>query len=92
MLETKLRENAAGHGAGRARRTEEKKMTMSELQTILGEQIKAMVDGTADIEKAKAVAFLAKQMINNADIVLRADKFVNNKGRRIDKMVGDNES
>lgn len=67
-------------------------MTMSELQTILGEQIKGMVEGTTDIEKAKAVAFLAKQMINNADIVLRADKFVNNKGRRIDKMVGDNES
>ena len=50
-----------------------------------------MVDGTANIERAKAVAFLAKQMINNADIVLRADKFVNNKGTRIDKMVGDNE-
>lgn len=66
-------------------------MTMRELQTILGEQIKGMVDGTANIERAKAVAFLAKQMINNADIVLRADKFVNNKGTRIDKMVGDNE-
>ena len=66
-------------------------MTMRELQTILGEQIKGMVDGTANIERAKAVASLAKQMINNADIVLRADKFVNNKGTRIDKMVGDNE-
>lgn len=65
-------------------------MTMVELQAILGEQIKGMVDGTADIEKAKAVAFLAKQMINNADIVLRADKFVNNKGARIDRMVGEN--
>lgn len=79
------------NGSALRRRKRVIAMTMRELQTILGEQIKGMVDGTANIERAKAVAFLAKQMINNADIVLRADKFVNNKGTRIDKMVGDNE-
>lgn len=66
-------------------------MTLLELQKILGEEINAVKDGTADVEKAKAIASLAKQMINNADIVLRTDKFVQNKGERIDVMVGENE-
>lgn len=66
-------------------------MTLIELQKILGEEVQAVKDGTADVEKAKALASLAKQMINNADIVLRTDKFVNNKGQRIDTMVGKNE-
>ena len=65
-------------------------MTLLELQKILGEEINAVKDGTADVEKAKAIASLAKQMINNADIVLRTDKFVQNKGERIDVMVGEN--
>ena len=64
-------------------------MTLLELQKILGETIEAVKDGTADTDKAKSIASLAKQMINNADIVLRTDKFVNNKGQRIDKMVGE---
>lgn len=63
-------------------------MTMIELQAILGETIKEVKEGTADTEKAKAISSLAKQMINNADIVLRTDKFVDNKGERIDNMVG----
>ena len=66
-------------------------MTLLELQTLLGEQIKAVKDGTADVEQAKALASLAKQMINNADIILRTDKFVQNKGERIDSVVGENE-
>ena len=65
-------------------------MTLLELQNILGETIEAVKDGTADTDKAKSIASLAKQMINNADIVLRTDKFVNNKGQRIDNMVGEN--
>ena len=65
-------------------------MTLLELQKILGETIEAVKDGTADTDKAKSIASLAKQMINNADIVLRTDKFVNNKGQRIDNMVGEN--
>ena len=67
-------------------------MTLLELQNVLGEEIQSVKDGTADIDKAKAIASLAKQMINNADIVLRTDKFVNNKGKRIDGMVGNGES
>lgn len=66
-------------------------MTLLELQKILGEEIKAVQDGTADIDKAKAIASLAKQMINNADVVLRTDKFVQNKGKRIDAVVGEDE-
>lgn len=65
-------------------------MTLLELQKMLGEEIQAVKEGTADIDRAKAIASLAKQMINNADIVLRTDKFVNNKGERIDEMVGEN--
>lgn len=64
-------------------------MTLLELQKVLGEAIDGVKNGTADVDKAKAIASLAKQMINNADIVLRTDKFVNNKGERIDNMVGD---
>lgn len=63
-------------------------VTMLELQNLLGEMIKGVKDGTADVEQAKAIASLAKQMINNADIVLRTDKFVQNKGERIDTLVG----
>ena len=65
-------------------------MTWLEVQKILGETMEAVKDGTADTDKAKSIASLAKQMINNADIVLRTDKFVNNKGQRIDDMVGEN--
>lgn len=65
-------------------------MTLLELQKILGETIEAVKNGIADTDKAKSIASLAKQMINNADIVLRTDKFVNNKGQRIDNMVGEN--
>ena len=64
-------------------------MTLLELQNVLGEEIKAVQEGTADIDKAKAIASLAKQMINNADVVLRTDKFVQNKGKRIDAVVGE---
>lgn len=64
-------------------------MTMLELQKVLGETLQGVVEGTQDTEKAKAIAGLAKQMINNADIVLRADKFTNQKGSRINAIVGD---
>lgn len=64
-------------------------MTLLELQDALGRAITAIEDGTGNIDKAKAIASLAKQMINNADVMLRTDKFVNNKGKRIDKVVGE---
>lgn len=64
-------------------------MTLLELQDILGKAIVSIEDGTGNIDKAKAIASLAKQMINNADVILRTDKFVNNRGKRIDKAVGE---
>lgn len=67
-------------------------MTLLELQKILGEEINSMREGTADIDRAKAIASLAKQMINNADIILRTDKFVQNKGERIDGIVGETKN
>lgn len=67
-------------------------MTMLELQKVLGQTIEEVRDGTADVEKAKTVASLAKQMINNSDIILRTDKFVRNDGKRIDKVVGSCET
>ena len=63
-------------------------MTLLELQDVLGKAIVSIEDGTGSIDKAKTIASLAKQMINNADVILRTDKFVNNKGKRIDKAVG----
>ena len=64
-------------------------MTLLELQDALGRAITQIENGTGNIDKAKAIASLAKQMINNADVMLRTDKFVNNKGKRIDKVVGE---
>lgn len=63
-------------------------MTMIELQKILGEEIEKVKSGTANIDNSKTIASLAKQMINNADVILRTDKYVENKGERINKVVG----
>ena len=56
-------------------------MTLIELQSILGERIKVATDESispedmvGENEKSDIIARLAKQMINNADIVLRTDK------------------
>ena len=61
-------------------------MTLIELQEVLGDNIKAVQDvrtNNRDVDpeevkhiygKAEAIARLAKQMINNADVVLRKDK------------------
>lgn len=64
-------------------------MTLLELQRVLGNELEALVKGAADTNDAKAIASLAKQMINNADIVLRADKFTRQDGKRINKIVGE---
>lgn len=63
-------------------------MTMIELQKVLGNTIEAVQDGSVDADQARMVALLAKQMINNCDLILRTDKFVKNHGERIDKAVG----
>lgn len=62
-------------------------MTLVELQNILGERIKIASDPNLDenckkeeAETSKTIASLAKQMINNADVVLRAEKFIKEVG------------
>ena len=70
-------------------------MTQMELQIRLGELFNRVMDDTANnreraknLENAEFGAKIAKQMINNADIVLRADKLCG-KHERIDKIVGE---
>lgn len=75
-------------------------MTLLELQDILGERIRIAINPNLSVEERKeetgisqTIASLAKQMINNADIVLRADKLVSEgklQNSHIEKMV-DNE-
>ena len=69
------------------------KMTLIELHDILGTEIKTIADRTndlsnSDLERATRIASLAKQMINNADIIIRADKLCNTQ--KVNKLVGDN--
>lgn len=58
-------------------------MTLIELQKVLGDRIAIHNDMAMDSEerekeneKSDIIARLAKQMINNADIVLRTDKLI----------------
>ena len=58
-------------------------MTLVELQKILGDQIEAITDKKEPMENKRRIAenalvvsSLAKQMINNADVVLRSVKFM----------------
>jgi len=56
-------------------------MTLLELQKILGERIRIANDSELSLEDRKkeneisqTISSLAKQMINNADVILRTDK------------------
>lgn len=58
-------------------------MTLLELQNILGERIRLANDRTLTPEERKketdisqTISSLAKQMINNADVILRTDKLI----------------
>lgn len=58
-------------------------MTLMELQKILGERIRivsntemSMDERKKEAELSQTISSLAKQMINNADVVLRAEKLV----------------
>lgn len=72
-------------------------MTLTELQDKLGEQINLISDERTPYEEKKKIAdmamtisSLAKQMINNADVVLRTEKLVAEgklKGSMIEKMI-----
>lgn len=70
-------------------------MTMIELQDVLAGVLADVVDKkktasehSAAIQTAEYSAKIAKQMINNADIILRTDK-LSQKHDRIDKVVGE---
>lgn len=60
------------------------KMTLVELQDILGEQLREIKEKNyvdshehkRQMERSAAISSIAKQMINNADIILRMDKLV----------------
>lgn len=58
-------------------------MTLYDLQKVLGENIHEIQDKIMEpeerkqaFEKADIIARLAKQMINNADVILRTDKLI----------------
>lgn len=60
-------------------------MTLQELQEKLGDQIKKLTDESTpysarkkESELAMVVSSLAKQMINNADVILRTEKLIAN--------------
>ena len=69
-------------------------MTLLELQNILGATIELLAksDDAESMEQAKIraeyVSKVAKQMINNADVILRTDKMCNGNAR-INKIVGE---
>ena len=73
-------------------------MTLYELQKVLGERIEITNDLTMsdeerkkENEKSDMIARLAKQMINNADVILRTDKLISEgklKESTIEKVVG----
>lgn len=77
-------------------------MTLVELQKILGERIALHSDMALSVEERKKevetsdiIARLAKQMINNADVVLRTDKLISEgklQTASIRKMVGEKQS
>ena len=67
-------------------------MVVLVVKEILGKETELLSNRSnvlkpSDLERSKAISSLAKQMINNADIVLRADKICSTK--RIDKLIGE---
>ena len=77
-------------------------MTLIELQKKLGEQIDILTDPRTPAESRKRMAdtavvisSLAKQMINNAEVILRTEKLVSEgklKNSAIVRMVSHDES
>lgn len=73
-------------------------MTLKELQDILGERIAIAANLNAtyaerqkETEISQTISSLAKQMINNADVVLRAEKLIAEgkmKNSVIEQMIG----
>lgn len=54
-------------------------MKLLNLQELLGKQIELLTNdeekNAFDIDKANAVSRMAKQIINNAQVILRAEKY-----------------
>lgn len=77
-------------------------MTLIELQDILGRRIEIATNNDLTIEErqketeiSQTISSLAKQMINNADIVLRAEKLVYEgklRGSNIERMISNGEA
>ena len=77
-------------------------MTLIELQNILGRRIEIATNNDLTLEErqketeiSQTISSLAKQMINNADIVLRAEKLVYEgklSGSNIEKMISNGEA
>lgn len=77
-------------------------MTLIELQDILGRRIEIATNNDLTLEErqketeiSQTISSLAKQMINNADIVLRAEKLVHEdklRGSNIEKMISNGEA
>lgn len=73
-------------------------MTLIELQQVLGERINIAINENLSLEERKketeisqTISSLAKQMINNADIVLRTNKLVAEgvlQNSSIEKLIG----
>lgn len=73
-------------------------MTLKELQDILGERVRIINDLTVgdderkkQMEETDMIARIAKQMINNADVILRTDKLISEgklQDSTIEKVVG----
>ena len=73
-------------------------MTLVELQAVLGERIRIAMDRDMPLEErvketeiSQTISSLAKQMVNNADVVLRAEKLIGEgrlRNTNIEWMIG----
>ncbi len=70
-------------------------LNLVELQAYLGNKVEKINDESIteeqrdrEIVKAQYTAVLAKQMINNADVILRADKLYNEGGLKNSSIMG----
>ena len=59
-------------------------MKLLELQELLGKEIDKLSNNekinSFDIDRANAISRMAKQMINNGQVILRAEKMNDNNG------------
>lgn len=75
-----------------------KDMTLRELQSVLGERIRIAMNKDLPLEErvketeiSQTISSLAKQMVNNADVVLRAEKLISEgrlRNTNIESMIG----